>query len=49
VNPVCEKLRRLGASEAALRVSAMVDGNMLELGRATWLRRGWPGLFEELA
>jgi phosphoadenosine phosphosulfate reductase len=49
VNPVYEKLRRLGAPEASLRVSAMIDGNALELGRVTWLRRGWPGLFEELA
>ena len=35
--------------EEALRVSAMIDGNGLELGRVTWLRRGWPDLFEELA
>jgi phosphoadenosine phosphosulfate reductase len=49
VNPVYDKLRRLGAPEAALRISPMVDGNALELGRITWLRRGWPGLFEELA
>ena len=49
VNPVYDKLRRLGAPERALRVSPMVDGNALELGRITWLRRGWPGLFEELA
>jgi len=27
----------------------MIDANSLELGRVTWLRRGWPGLFEELA
>jgi phosphoadenosine phosphosulfate reductase len=49
VNPVYDKLRRLGAPERALRVSAMIDGNALELGRVTWLRRGWPDLFEELA
>lgn len=49
VNPVYAKLRRLGAPEQALRVSAMIDGNALELGRVTWLRRGWPELFEELA
>ena len=49
VNPVYAKLRRLGAPEAALRVSAMIDGNALELGRVTWLRRGWPDLFDELA
>lgn len=27
----------------------MVDGTRLEEGRITWLRRGWPALFEELA
>lgn len=48
-NPVYDKLRRLGAPEHFLRVSAMLDGNRLEEGRVTWLRRGWPALFEELA
>jgi phosphoadenosine phosphosulfate reductase len=27
----------------------MLDGNRLEEGRVTWLRRGWPELFEDLA
>jgi phosphoadenosine phosphosulfate reductase len=49
VNPVYEKLRRLGAPESAPRVPAMIDANSLELGRVTWLRRGWQDLFEELA
>lgn len=49
VNPVYDKLRRMGAPEHFLRVSAMLDGNRLEEGRVTWLRRGWPALFEELA
>lgn len=49
VNPVYDKLRRLGAPEHFLRVSHMVDGTRLEEGRITWLRRGWPTLFEELA
>lgn len=49
VNPVYEKLRRIGAPGHFLRVSAMVDGTRLEEGRITWLRRGWPALFEELA
>jgi phosphoadenosine phosphosulfate reductase len=49
VNPVYAKLRRLSAPESALRESAMIDGNGLELGRVTWLRRGWPDLFDELA
>ena len=48
-NPVYARLEKLGAPEALLRVSAMLDGNMLAEGRITWLRRGWPSLFEELA
>lgn len=49
VNPVYAKLERLGAPEHFLRVSHMLDGSRLEEGRITWLRRGWPSLFEELA
>ena len=49
VNPVYAKLRHLGAPEHFLRVSHMVDGTRLEEGRITWLRRGWPALFEDLA
>lgn len=49
VNPVYTKLLALGAPERFLRVSAMLDGNLLAEGRVTWLRRGWPALFEELA
>lgn len=49
VNPVYDKLRRLGAPEHFLRVSGMIDGSRLEEGRISWLRRGWPALFEELA
>ncbi len=48
-NPVYDKLRRLGAPEHFLRVAHMVDGTRLEEGRITWLRRGWPALFEDLA
>jgi len=46
---VYAKLRYLGAPEHFLRVSHLLDGNRLEEGRVTWLRRGWPGLFDELA
>ena len=48
-NPIYDKMRGLGVSEANLRVSHLVDGHFLEQGRATWLRRGWPTLFEEIA
>ena len=49
VNPVYPKLARLGAPEHALRISHMLDAGRLEEGRVTWLRRGWPALFEEIA
>ena len=48
VNPVYEKLRRIGAPEECLRVTAIIDANGLERGRVIWLRRGWPDLFDEL-
>ncbi|GAA1435860.1 hypothetical protein GCM10009616_34060 [Microlunatus lacustris] len=48
-NPVYAKLRRLGAPEHFLRVSHMLDATRLEEGRVTWLRRGWPAIFEDLA
>lgn len=48
-SPVYEKLRRLGAPDHFLRVSTLVDGARLEEGRISWLQRGWPGLFAELA
>lgn len=47
-NPIYRKLRRLGVPERAQRVSHVLDGNLLELGRATWLRRGWPDLSAQL-
>jgi phosphoadenosine phosphosulfate reductase len=48
INPVYTRLRALGAPEHFLRVSHMLDGNRLEAGRVTWLRRGWPDIFEDL-
>lgn len=49
VNPVYARLRELGAPETSLRVSTVLSTTGLEQGRVTWLRRGWPDLFEELA
>ena len=49
VNPAYAVLRAIGAPPAALRVSHLLDGHGIEHGRAVWLRRGWPGLFDELA
>lgn len=49
VNPVYDRLREIGAPEEFWRVSHIIDGGRLNTGRATWLRRGWPDLFDELA
>ena len=49
LNPVYAKLRALVAPVQALRVSHALDGGRLELGQVTWLRRGWPALYAELA
>jgi len=48
VNPVYERFRRLGAPEDMQRVSLLVDGSALAIGRAVWLRRGWPQLWQQL-
>jgi phosphoadenosine phosphosulfate reductase len=48
INPVYERLRAIGAPESAQRLSHVLDGNHLERGRVTWLRRGWPNLYEQL-
>lgn len=49
VNPTYAKLRALGAPEHFLRISHLLDAQRLEQGRVTWLRRGWPDLFDDLA
>lgn len=49
VNPLYERMRALGVPERGRRVSHLLDGSHLERGRLTWLRRGWPTLFEQLA
>ncbi|MGV9867242.1 phosphoadenosine phosphosulfate reductase domain-containing protein [Rhodococcus koreensis] len=48
-NPVYATLRTLGVPAQQHRLSHLVDGGHLDRGRLTWLRRGWPALFEELA
>lgn len=47
-NPIYGRLRGLGAPLHAQRVGLVVDGNAAEYGRYTWLRAGWPELWEEL-
>lgn len=48
MNPVYTILRDLGVPEQQHRVSHIIDASFLERGRVTWLKRGWPSLFEEL-
>ncbi len=47
-NPVYERFRRLGAPEDMQGVSLLVDGPALAIGRAVWLCRGWPQLWQQL-
>lgn len=49
VNPIYGRLRDLGVAERGLRVAHLIDANLVERGRVTWLRRGWPALFNVLA
>ncbi|MDV6247054.1 phosphoadenosine phosphosulfate reductase family protein [Rhodococcus opacus] len=49
MNPVYDKLRELGVPAQQHRLSHLIDGGHLDRGRLTWLRRGWPALFEQLA
>lgn len=48
-NPLYARLRSLGVPQRNLRVANVIDANLVERGRVTWLRRGWPALFNELA
>lgn len=40
---------RSGCPRPATRLSHLINGGHLDRGRLTWLRRGWPTLFEQLA
>ncbi|GGO98006.1 hypothetical protein GCM10012280_61130 [Wenjunlia tyrosinilytica] len=48
-NPVYAKLRRLGVPARLQRVSLMLEATNIQYGRAVWLRRGWPRIYQELA
>lgn len=47
-NPVYARLRSVGAAGRDLRVGVAFDGNNLQYGRASWLRRGWPDLYAQI-
>lgn len=48
LNPVYDKFARLGVPEHEQRLTHLIDGSYLERGRATWLRQGWPTIFDQL-
>lgn len=48
VNPVYRRLAALGVPVERARVSMMIDGGQLDLGRAVWLHRGWPREYARL-
>lgn len=48
LNPVYAKLDALGVERAGLRVSLVIDPAGLTLGRAMWLRRGWPEVYRQV-
>lgn len=47
-NPLYAKMRALGVEEKGLRVGTIVDGSNLDYGRITWLKRGWPEIYDRL-
>lgn len=48
LNPIYAKLQGLGVEEKGLRVGTILDGGNLDYGRVTWLKRGWPELYDQL-
>lgn len=47
-NPLYGKMRALGVEEKGLRVGSIIDGSNLDYGRITWLKRGWPEIYDKL-
>lgn len=48
MNPLYDKMKSLGVEEKGLRVGSILDGSNLDYGRVTWLKRGWPDIYESL-
>lgn len=47
-NPAYARLRAAGATGRDLRVGVALDGNNLNYGRLTWLRRAYPDLYHHI-
>jgi phosphoadenosine phosphosulfate reductase len=48
-NPTYARLKQAGANTKDLRVGLAFDGNNLQFGRAIWLRRCYPDLYQTIA
>lgn len=48
LNPIYTKLANLGVLPDKQRVGSVLDGDGLDFGRITQLKRGWPELYEQL-
>lgn len=48
-NPIYQRLADLGVPAESRRVSLLVSSDGLGGGRAMWLRRGWPDVWQRLA
>lgn len=48
LNPVYDRLSEIGAPADAHRLGNVIDPASLNLGRAVWLRRGWPDLWQRM-
>lgn len=48
VNPLYAKMKALGVEEKGLRVGSILDGGDLDYGRITWLKRGWPEIYDKM-
>lgn len=48
LNGVYHKLAQLGVPRQHMRAGLVLDGNVTASGAATWLRLGWPELWEQM-
>ena len=49
LNPIYRKLAELGAPANTHRVTQILTGSHLTYGRASWLKQGWPAIYNALA
>lgn len=49
LNPLYDKLAKLGVPAQQIRVDSIIDASKLSNGHIAWLQLGWPDLFDRLA